>query len=88
MRKVTLGTSLFCPSTMPASYQPVSTSVSRRSFSTSRARQPPATRAASTGAITSVRLRILTQYDTATRREVPDAAARRAARLLLADLDA
>ena len=35
-----LGTSLFWPSTMPASYQPVWTSVILRSFSTSRARHP------------------------------------------------
>ena len=35
-----LGTSLFWPSTIPASYQPVFTSVSLRSFSTSRVRHP------------------------------------------------
>ena len=40
---VTLGTSLFWPFTTPMSYQPVDTSTSLRSFSTSRVLEQPST---------------------------------------------
>ena len=50
----------------------VSTAVIRRSFSTSRARQPATSRVVTIGsAITSVGLRILTQYDTRSRGRFP-----------------
>jgi hypothetical protein len=55
-----LGTSLFVlPSTMPASYQPVSTSVMRSSFSTSRVVQPATTNAIARQSIRDLAMRKL-----------------------------